>query len=439
HPLLRAYRWLTREHAQYQELLEGMETFLRKGMEAIKTKPLFASNHRWVVAAALVEFDKLFVDHSAVLKAEDYLQDGIDINHDGLYSERSPVYSMLSNAMLLSLAEKLNRPLLLEPVRRSLNFLVHIFHANGEIATEFSHHKAAESGMPSGYGVWKKMSIIDHNGYYATAGDLTLTTYLHRLNNGLIRPYLNHPNPNFNKEGGSRFFATSTIGELLAIESELNNDWMTRLPIPHQYEKVYPQSNIARIRSGKLSATIIGDKPLLFALQNGGAIIDGFRIKYAYHGFRDYEPTGLRVDEDVYVTWNEMIQWVVGPTPKRREVMKLNLQIIVEIERILDEFELRIATSGWERIPLQLEFGLRKQGTLWIGDMKYDLRQTNVVFLDKAPARIVNGADEIEIDGGVTEHKIYSFDDEWTMNCETARLLITPLTPYDGVIRITCR
>ncbi|MBI1930874.1 hypothetical protein HYR99_42330, partial [Candidatus Poribacteria bacterium] len=47
HPLLRAYRWLTREHAQYQELLEGMETFLRKGMEAIKTKPLFASNHRW--------------------------------------------------------------------------------------------------------------------------------------------------------------------------------------------------------------------------------------------------------------------------------------------------------------------------------------------------------------------------------------------------------
>ena len=27
----------------------------------------------------------------------------------------------------------------------------------------------------------------------------------------------------------------------------------------------------------------------------------------------------------------------------------------------------------------------------------------------------------------------------WTMNHETARLLITPMTPYEGVIRITCR
>ena len=69
----------------------------------------------------------------------------------------------------------------------------------------------------------------------------------------------------------------------------------------------------------------------------------------------------------------------------------------------------------------------------------YDLRQTDMVFLDKAPARIVNGADEIEIDGGVTEHKIHSFDADWTMNHQTARLLITPTTPYDGVIRLTCR
>jgi hypothetical protein len=339
----------------------------------------------------------------------------------------------------LSLAEKLNRPSLLDPVRRNLNFLLHTFHANGEMATEFSHRKEAETGMPSGYGVWKKMSIIDHNGYYATAGDLTLTAYLQRFDNSFIRPYLNHPNPNFTKEGSSRFFAASNIGELLAIESELNNDWIIRLPIPHEYESVYPQSNMARIRSGKMSATIIGDKPLLFALQNGDAIIDGFRIKYAYHGFRDYMPTGLKVDEGTYITWNEMLQWVGGPTPKRREVMKLNLQIVVEIERIPDGFELYISTEGWERIPLQLEFGLRKGGTLWIGDTKYDLRQTDVAFLDKEPARIVNGDDEIEIDGGITEHKIYSFDDDWTINLETARLLITPTTPYDGVIRITCR
>lgn len=45
----------------------------------------------------------------------------------------------------------------------------------------------------------------------------------------------------------------------------------------------------------------------------------------------------------------------------------------------------------------------------------------------------------VEINGGVTAHKIYSLDDDWTMSHETARLLITPITPYEGVIRITCR
>ena len=85
---------------------------------------------------------------------------------------------MQSNAMLSSLAEKLNRPALLEYVRRSLNFLLYTFHPDGEIVTEFSDHKGKENGLPIRYSVWKNMSIIDHTGYYATAADLTLSTYL---------------------------------------------------------------------------------------------------------------------------------------------------------------------------------------------------------------------------------------------------------------------
>ena len=126
--------------------------------------------------------------------------------------------------MLFSLAEKLNRPALLEYVRRSLNFRLYTFHPNGEIATEFSDHKGRENGLPTGYSVWKNMSIIDRNGYYATAADLTLSTYLRRIGNGLIRPNLNHPNRYFKGGGVSRFSMTADIGELLASESERNND-----------------------------------------------------------------------------------------------------------------------------------------------------------------------------------------------------------------------
>ena len=205
-------------------MLQRIEAFLRKGVEAIKNKPVFNSHDCWIAAAALVEFDKQFGDSTASGRAESYLQEGININNEGVYDDRSPAYSMLSNAMLFSLAEKLNRPALLEYVRRSLNFRLYTFHPNGEIATEFSDHKGRENGLPTGYSVWKNMSIIDRNGYYATAADLTLSTYLRRIGNGLIRPNLNHPNRYFKGGGVSRFSMTADIGELLASESERNND-----------------------------------------------------------------------------------------------------------------------------------------------------------------------------------------------------------------------
>ena len=228
HALFRAYRWLSRED-QPPALLQAIEVFLRKGVEAIKNKPVFTSHDCWVAASALVEFDKQFGDSAASGRAESYLQEGININNEGVYDDRSPIYSMQSNAMLSSLAEKLNRPSLLEYVRRSLNFLLHTFHPNGEIATEFSDHKGRENGLPTGYSVWKNMSIIDHNGYYATAADLTLSTYLRRIDNGLIRPNVNNPNRNFKGEAASRFFMTADIGELLSIESERNSDWITEI------------------------------------------------------------------------------------------------------------------------------------------------------------------------------------------------------------------
>ena len=438
HALFRTYRWLARE-SQQQGLLQRIEGFLRRGLEAIKSKPVFTLHDCWVAASALVEFDKQFGDSAALGRAESYLQEGINIDNDGVYDDRSPAYSMQSNAMLFNLAEKLNRPTLLEYVRRSLNFLVHTFHPDGEIASEFSDHKGAETGLPTGYSVWKNMSIIDHNGYYATAADLTLSTYLRRIDNGLIRPNLNHPNRYFKREGVSRFSMTADIGELLAIESERNNDWIARLPLPDQYEKRCLQSNIARIQNGRASLTIIGDKRILFTFRNGQAIIDGFRIKYLYHGFRNYEPMGLTLDGRRYLTQNQVIQYVYKPTSTRREVIPLNLRIYTEIEPVSGGLELRITTEGEARIPLQLEFGLRKVGSLSIGETIHDLSKTDVVFLDKEPARIINGSDEIEINGGLTAHRIYSSDDDWTMNCETARLLVTPITPYESVIRITCR
>ena len=187
--------------------------------------------------------------------------------------------------MLFSLAEKLNRPALLEYVRRILNFCFILSTPTVKQRPSFRITKAERTVCPQAiaYGKICQLSIITAT--TQTAADLTLSTYLRSINNGLIRPNVNNPNRYFKGEGISRFFMTADIGELLSIESERNNDWITRIPLPRQYERKYTQSNIARIQRDQTSLTIIGDKQILFALRNGQAIIDGFRIKYIYHGF----------------------------------------------------------------------------------------------------------------------------------------------------------
>ena len=62
-----------------------------------------------------------------------WLGEGIDQDPDGQFSERSTIYSAVTDEALLDLAIILKRPALLEPVRRHLEFLLWNADADGEL------------------------------------------------------------------------------------------------------------------------------------------------------------------------------------------------------------------------------------------------------------------------------------------------------------------
>lgn len=436
HSLVKAYKLFHRE-ATDGETLGLVESFLRKGANALKSRPVFSANHRWVAASALVDFDKLFLDHSAVAKAEDYLADSIDINHDGLYSERSPTYGMVSNAMLLNIAKKLNKPYLIEHVRRNLNFSLYNFCSNGEVVTQYSLKPESETGMPQGYGVWKEMSIIDHNGYYASAADMVLDIYLQNMRDGYVHQYINIPDRNFGKEGGSRFFVTSSIGELLLVEDEFNNSAVQRLPLPGKYKRVFPDSNIVRIKDGKINTTIMGNNNILLSVHNGEAVIDSFRIKYTYYGHRDFLPKKLEVAARSYILRDWFNQWQAVPSPERFGPIDVDLNILTEYTPVENGIDINVSATGQKGVPIQLEFGVRKRGTLIANNKEYDLSTSEMVYLNGGDAIVKAGDDRLIIRGGLVQHRILCPDDGYTPNCCcTTRLMVTPLTPFQGKIQL---
>src|SRR5262249_29546304 len=99
-------------------------------------------NHRWVVCAALAVLHDFHANPAYVKRINQWLAEGIDIDEDGQFDERSTlVYSPIVDHAFITIASKLVRKSLPNPVRRNLDLNFHLMHADGEMVTEISHRQ----------------------------------------------------------------------------------------------------------------------------------------------------------------------------------------------------------------------------------------------------------------------------------------------------------
>lgn len=161
-----------------EELLHALRVYILKGAACIRNYWPYTSNHRWTACAGpLAWANLLFPDPENVKVIEEYLQDGIDIDAQGLYyEERSPNYDNVANMGLLDLAEAYGRRDLLELVRRNLDFTLAMQQPSGECETLFSHRqdRGVADFRCQGYDVFKRMAVEFGRGDFATMADTIL-------------------------------------------------------------------------------------------------------------------------------------------------------------------------------------------------------------------------------------------------------------------------
>jgi len=383
-----------------KKLLGLLKEFMLKAGEAFVNGGIHTPNHRWVVSMALSLLNHSFPDERYSKRIDEWLQEGVDIDEDGQYEEKSTyIYTPLTNRCLMNIAMYNKRPELFDIVDRNLEMTMYYVHPNGEVATEASGRQDQfRVGFMEHYYVPYKMAAVRNKGNskFKAMVDLIERTVPEKLLTYL--PYFI-----LNPE----------------MTTDFENDKGDK--IPDNYIKEFPVSNLARIRRGNIDATILAKNPTFFTLSKGKAVLASVRMASAFFGRGQFKAETVKREGDSFILeWN--YTWgYFQPLP---EDEKANYELPFDVDRRRREksevqdikgkitvsekdgmFELDFELDGTNRVPLAIEFGFRKDGVLR-GVKKSPHFENSYLFSSKKASYFFED-DEIELRSGQADH-------EWT-------------------------
>ena len=272
-----------------------MKGVILKCAEGVRTGGVHTPNHRWAICTALAHVNLVYPDAKWIARIDEWLAEGLDVDSDGQWSERSPNYtSDVNNPATVELATLLNRPQLLEPVRRNLEMTV--FHAepNGEVETVASRRQDQRPGSRKFiweyYVPYRQLAIRDGNGTFAAVARWVERDFLDEV-------------------GRASSNMSSALTSML-LNPEVARDLPASSALPEGFAKVFPKTDLARVRRGRVSATIYGGSdwfagmgagsglatnPTFFKFRKGDAVLESVRMTPSFFSTGFFYSRGLKV------------------------------------------------------------------------------------------------------------------------------------------------
>ncbi len=399
-----AYRLLRASRApEFTSVADELAKFIVKAGDALATGGVHTPNHRWVVCGGLASIHSLFPHPKLLARIDQWLAEGIDLDPDGQFTEKSTsVYSPVVDRALLNVSRLLDRPALLEPVRRNLEMTLYYVHPDGEVVTEASRRqdRYQRGSMARYYYSYRFLALRDGNGRFAA-----MAREIERN----ARPQL--------------------TGELAAFltEPELKSALPTDAALPTDYAKTFSYSNLARIRRGTVSGTVLAANTTLFSFRKGAAALEAVRLAGAFFGKGQFASDDLVVRGGRYVLRQKLDGPYFQPfsaeqiangehvrmapngtlaTDSRAARVQSNVQhyeATVEVTETSGRFTLAISITGTDDVPVALELAFRHGGKLDGVEPVAGLK--DAYLLAQGTGRYTLGGDTIEFGPGHTEHR----------------------------------
>ncbi len=276
----------------FTAISDKLKKFILNAGEAMVTGGVHTPNHRWVICAALASINSLYPDTRYVQRIDQWLAEGIYLNEDGHYSERSGVYSAVIDKALITMARLLHRPKLLDIVNKNLTTYFYYTETNGDLVTVDSKRQDQFMNIKVNkfYLQYRYMAIHTKNPMFA---------YMVKLIESLPE------------------FTTDILPDSLAFFME-NPELQKEIPVEgkvtNDFERYFTVSNLARIRRGKASMTLFGgnDKPLqvvsgrssnpnFLMYRKGDAILKYMRLSTSFFRLGYFSSDGIVKEGNKYI------------------------------------------------------------------------------------------------------------------------------------------
>lgn len=422
---------------QWRALAERIARFARRAVGGMRDGGFHTPNHRWVVASALAQAGALWPDLAVEPTVAAYLAEGIDLDPDGAYIERSVgVYDAVCDRSLLLLADlrPADAPALRAAVRANLDFDLHLLHADGSAETGLSHRQD--------YGA----RVVPTN----------------------LVPSLLHSAA---RDPDARLVRAARWLWARGDPSLADCVWLARAlltlgePPPgvagpgDDFARHFAHNGLWRARRGDLSATVFRDAARLLSLRHGAAELAGLSIQQGYFS----AASGRFVGEALTGAGGRAILHSSGRADPRRPGYERPLGRPVPpadweaataardlrrlppaaselaVELVADGLALRYRTlDGTPGVLAQLAFDFPPGGIWETADTATRPVAGQVIFLKRGHGAMRYGADAIRIGPGADAHRAWHLR-HTPPAPDHVRVLIPLLTPVDHPFTIAAR
>jgi len=394
-------------------------------------------NHRWMISAAASMIANITGKKQLRELALKYLDEGIDIDEYGEFTERSPgMYNEVNDNALFVMARELQLPYLYEHIKANMNLLFKYMEPDGTIFTQNSARKDKGENEPSMGFYPTRYFYIYLQGAYVLK-DNKYAAFAYQIMEQTIK---------YQRAVPDVLWLYMVNKQLKTYEPEIGQ-------LNKNYEMYNPISSIYRKVEDDFSVSIIGNNSNFLFIQKGDLKLY-MRLCASFFMKAQFKPEKVEKNGDTitlkfsvndmywkpFETKQNTSVWKEMDHSKRKTCNKRYLNFLVNINIVDKTVKLNVKVDGTDRVPFKAEFIVTAGSLIENENFTIKAQAGQDVILNKGYARVRYKKDTMLIGPGFKQH-IYTTNMRGSVGKSSKGYTIyfTDYTEIDKNIEIICK